>query len=255
MTFLRNRRDQTLQLASSVEVLQSLLDALAHALLTVTYPHARVEELLVRLVSALGVADLGHEVVLLVEDVVTDTAQVGPLHVGVEVDLDDTVADGLLVLFLGGAGAAVEDEEDGLVLLRAGLLLHVFLVLLEEFGVQADVAGLVDSVNVTEASGNREVRADAGKGIVDGEDVLGLSVQRVVVDALVVDAVFLTTGDTDFLRELASCQFIPRHGKLTISSHCFIGAARLRYLAVVSMLNSTGSSERSIMWLEKRGSP
>lgn len=94
----------------------------------------------------------------------------------------------------------MEDEEDGLIRLGAGLLLHVLLVLLEELGVQADVAGLVDTVNITETSGNGEVGADGGEGVVDGEDVLGLSVQRVVVDALVVDAVFLTAGDTDFLR-------------------------------------------------------
>ena len=217
-----------LQLASSVEVLQSNLDTLAHALLTITHPHARVEELLVRLVSTIRVANLGHEVVLLAEDVVTDTAEVRPLHVGVEVDLDDTVADGLLVLVLGGARATVEDEEDGLVGLGAGLLLHVLLVLLQKLGVQTDVAGLVDTVDITETSGNGEVGADGGEGLVDGQDVFRLGVQRVVVDALVVDAVFLTTGDTDFLRRLVSCQRIKTVKQLTISSHCFMGAARLR---------------------------
>jgi fructose/tagatose bisphosphate aldolase len=32
-------------------------------------------------------------------------------------------------------------------------------------------------VNVTEASGNGEVGADGGEGVLDGQDVLGLSVE------------------------------------------------------------------------------
>lgn len=192
-----------LQLASSVEVLQSRLDTLAHGLLTLTNPHAGVEELLVGLVLTLGVTDGGQEVVLLVEDVVTDTGHVGVLHVGVKVDLDDTVLNRLGVLLLGGAGATVEDEEDGLVLLAAELLLDELLVLLEQLRVELDVAGLVDTVDITETSGNGEVGADGGEFVVDGEDVLRLSVERVVVNRLVVDTILLTTSDTDFLQKLA----------------------------------------------------
>lgn len=64
---------------------------------------------------------------------------------------------------------------------------------------EPDVAGLVDTVDVTEASGNGEVRADGGEGVLDGQDVLGLGVEGVVVNILVVDTVLLTTGDTDLL--------------------------------------------------------
>ena len=205
-----------LQLASSVEVLKSNLDTLAHGLLTLANPHAGVEELLVGLVLAIRVANSRHKVVFLVEDVVTDTGEVGVLHVSVEVDLDDTVADSLLVLLLGRAGAAVEDEEDGLVLLGASLLLNVGLVLAEEFRVEADVAGLVDTVHITETSGNGEVRADLGEGVVDGEDVLRLGVEGVVINALVVDTVLLTTGDTNFL--------------LTVSGGFSLGRDRRRFL-------------------------
>lgn len=201
-----------LQLTSSVKVLQSLLDTLAHGLLTLTHPHAGVEELLVGLVLTLGVTNGLHEVVLLAEDVVTDTGQVGVLHVGVQVDLDDTVSNGLLVLVLGGAGTTVEDEEDGFVLLGAGLLLDVGLVALEQLGVQTDVARLVDTVDITETSGNGEVGADSGEGFVDGENVVGLGVQRVVVDGLVVNTVFLTTSDTDFLFTLASLFYLLNSG-------------------------------------------
>jgi hypothetical protein len=188
-----------LKLVGGVEVLKSNLGTLAHDLLTLTDPDTGVEVLLVRLVLTIGVTDGGQEVVLLAEDVVTDTGEVGVLHVSVDVDLDNTVADGLLVLLLGGAGATVEDEEDGLVLVGLDLLLDVGLVLGEELGVQADVAGLVDTVDVTETSGDGEVGGDGGKSLLDGEDVLGLGVERVVVDVLVVDTVLLTTGDTDLL--------------------------------------------------------
>lgn len=192
-------RRQHLQLTSSVEVRKGLLDTHAHGLLTLANPDAGIEGLLVGLISTVGVTDLGHEVVLLVEDEVTDTGQVGELHVSVDVDLDDTVADGLLELLLGRAGTTVEDEEDGLVGGRTSLLLYVLLVLGEELGVELDVAGLVDTVDVTEASGNGEVGADGGEGVLDGQDVLGLGVEGVVVNILVVDTVLLTTGDTDLL--------------------------------------------------------
>jgi hypothetical protein len=188
-----------LQLAGSVEVGERFLYTRVHRLLALAHPHTWVKVLLVGLVGAVRVANGSEQVVLLAQDVVAHTRQVGVLHVGVDVDLDHAVADGLLVLLLGRAGAAVEDEEDGLVRGRADLLLDVQLVLLEQLGVQADVAGLVDAVHVAEASSNREVGADGAEGVVDGQDVLRLCVERVVVDVLVVDAVLLTTGDTDFL--------------------------------------------------------
>jgi hypothetical protein len=74
-------------------------------------------------------------------------------------------------------------------------------------------------------------------------NVLWLSVERGIVDVFVVDAVFLTTSDTNFLTQLAWRDF---EGKPTISSHNFIGADRLRYSAVVLMFHSTGSSDKSI---------
>lgn len=80
-----------LQLASGVEVLKTSLDPLGHGLLTLTYPDTGIVVLLVGLVLTVRVADLGLEVGLLVLDKVADTAEVCPLHVGVEVDLDNTV--------------------------------------------------------------------------------------------------------------------------------------------------------------------
>lgn len=91
----------------------------------------------------------------------------------------------------------MEDEEDGLVILGLDGLLDVSLVLGEKLGVELDVSGLVNTVDVTETSGDGEVGGDGGEGVVDVEDILGLSVERVVVDILVVDTILLTTGDTD----------------------------------------------------------
>ena len=54
-------------------------------------------------------------------------------------------------------------------------------------------------MNIAEAGGDGKVWADLGEGTVDIENVLRLSVKRVVVDALVVDAIFFTTSDTNFL--------------------------------------------------------
>lgn len=86
--------------------------------------------------------------------VVTDTLEVSVLHIGVKVNLDDTIGDGLPEVLNAGTGTAVEDEEDRLVLLSAGLLLDVLLVLLEQAGLELDVTRLVDTVDVTETSGN-----------------------------------------------------------------------------------------------------
>ena len=67
---------------------------------------------------------------------------------------------------------------------------------------EADVAGLVDTVDVAEAGGDGEVGGDGREGVVDVPDVLGLGVERVVVNILVVDTVLLTTSDTDFLNRV-----------------------------------------------------
>ena len=212
-TYFRSLRQKKLQLTSSVEVLKSLLDTRAHRLLTLPDPNTGIKELLVRLIGAIGVTNSSQQVILLLKDVVAHTRQVSELHISVDIDFDDAVADSFLVLGLGGAGAAVKDKEDGLVGRRVELLLDVFLVFGEQFWVQAHVAGLVDAVHVAEASGDGEVRTDRGEGVVDGEDVLGLGVEGVVVDVFVVDAVFFTAGDTDFLHLLALVNKPGRKGK------------------------------------------
>ncbi len=103
------------------------------------------------------------------------------------------MADGLTILVLAGSTATVEDEEHGLVLLAADLSRDEDLVLSKQLGVKAHVAGAVDTVNVSEAGGAGPVGGDGLKSLVDCVDVLGLGIERVVVDSLVIDTVFLAT--------------------------------------------------------------
>lgn len=88
------------QLISGVEVLQALRDTSSHCLFTLTHPHAGIEILLVGLIFTIWITNLLHQIVLLVEHIITDTSQVGILQVSVEVDLDHTIANGVRVFLL-----------------------------------------------------------------------------------------------------------------------------------------------------------
>lgn len=180
----------------SVEDVQSLSDSGRHGLLTLSNPDSWVEVLLVWLVLTIWVTDLRHDVVLLVEDVVTNTSEVSVLTVSVQVDLDNTVLDGGVELLLGRTGTTVEDQVQW-VLLTTDLLLSVFLVLTQDGWSQDNVTWLVDTVNVTESSSDGEVWRDWSQGSVDSEDGLWGSVQGLLVDVLVVNTILFTTGDTD----------------------------------------------------------
>ena len=185
------------QLALGVEDVQGLGDSGAHGLLTLSDPHSWVKVLLVWLVVALWVTDRGHQVVLLVQDVVSDTGQVSVLTVSVQVDLDDTVLDTSVKLLLGGAGTTVENQVQWLRVGATNLLVGVLLVLAQNGRSQHNVTWLVDTVDVTEGGGNGEVWRDWGQGLVHGENGLWLGVQGLLVHVLVVDTVLFTTGDTN----------------------------------------------------------
>lgn len=165
------------------------------------------------------------------------------MQIGVEVDLDDTVANGVEVVLLAGAGATVEDEEHGLLLLGLLLLLHVLLVLLEELWAELNVAGLVDSVHVAEASGDGEVWGDWGEGLVDVVDVLGLGVEGVVVHILVVDTVLLTSSDTNLHLE----ELLHWCGALEVLSGC----VEVLLDGLLGQIDHVGGEERSAVLLEE----
>jgi len=74
---------------------------------------------------------------------------------------------------------------------------NIRLVLLEQLWVKLDVAWLVHTVHIAEASSNGEVWRDRAQSLVDLVDVLWLGVQGVVVNILVVDTILLTTCDAN----------------------------------------------------------
>ena len=73
-------------------------------------------------------------------------------------------------------------------------------MLAEEFRVKLDITRLVNTVNITETSSDREVWGDGGERLVDRENVFGLGIEGVIVDVLVIDAILLATGDTNLLQ-------------------------------------------------------
>lgn len=92
----------------------------------------------------------------------------------------------------------MEDEEDGVLSRKRVLLDNVVLSVLENFRSKLDITRSVDTVDVTEGGGDAESGGDAAELFPDLADLLGLRVEGGVVDASVIDTIFLTTGDTDF---------------------------------------------------------
>lgn len=126
-----------------------------------------------------------------------DAGKVCELGVGVDVHLDDAVDDGGVDFLLARARATVEDEVERLCNLATELLGRVLLVLAQEAGLQLDIAGLVDTVHVSEGSSNGEVGADSRESGVDVEDIRGLGVEEGVLNTSVVDTILLSTSDAN----------------------------------------------------------
>jgi hypothetical protein len=93
----------------------------------------------------------------------------------------------------------VEHKEYRFVFFCVVLLLDIRLVLGEKLGVELDIAGLVDAVNITKTGGDAEVGRDLREGGPDVVDIFWLGIERIVVDILVIDTVFFATSDTNFL--------------------------------------------------------
>lgn len=164
------------KLVRRLEVVKGNLATLRHSFLALTNPNARIVLLLVRLVRALGVANLGHQVVLLVENKVTDTLKIGELSVSVNVHLNDTIVHSSIDLLLLRARATVEDQENRVFLVSLELVAHIVLVHLQELRAQHHIAGLVHTVDIAESSSNAEVGGDLAERLVDVPNVLRLRV-------------------------------------------------------------------------------
>jgi hypothetical protein len=155
--------------------------------------------LLIWLILSIRITHLLHDIILLLENVIPDTGEVGVLQIGIKVNLNDAVSNGIQVLLLRRTRSTVEDQENWLILLCTNGILDVILVLTEKFGVEFDIAGFVDTVDVAETSSDGEVWGDWRESLVDGKNILRLCVQGVVVNIFVVYTVLLTTGNTDLL--------------------------------------------------------
>lgn len=134
----------------------------------------------------------------------------------IHVHLDDAMVNGGLDFLLGRARATVENKvaeydrsfryhlekktchPQRLLNLAATLLFRICLVLGKKLGVQSDISGFVNAVHITERSRYAKVGTDCRQRSVYVVNVLRLGVQAVVVDAGIVDTVFLTARDTDF---------------------------------------------------------
>merc|ERR1719277_220095 len=141
----------------AIQVLHSLHETVCHALLPSPERHARVVILLIRLLRALGVADLALEVVHVLLLVLIHAIPEGPLRVRVDVHLNDAGLDGVLDVLHRGAGAAVEDEGHGLVALATQLLLDVLLRVVQDHRLELYVARRVHAMHVAEGGGHGEL--------------------------------------------------------------------------------------------------
>jgi len=128
-------------------------------------------------------------------DVGDDRAGESVLGVGVDVHLHDAVSEGLLKVFAGGAGAAVEHEVhfSG----RAVLVHDGFLAIAEDAWLQLHRAWLVGTVDVAEGSGKEEA-AEWLERFVNFHHVLRRGVELFARETGCVVAVFLTTDTAGF---------------------------------------------------------
>jgi hypothetical protein len=85
----------------------------------------------------------------------------------------------------------------------------VGLMFTEEFGVETHITGFVDTVDISESSGDGKVRANCSERTIHIPDILWLGIQGGIIDTGVVNTyllftvkqdntIFLTTGDSDF---------------------------------------------------------
>lgn len=120
-----------------------------------------------------------------------------------------------------------------------------------------DVSGLVDTVDVAETGSDGEEGRNCGQLLVDVVDVLGLSVEGVVVNILVVDTVLLTSCDTNLhLNHLLDCcgalEVLFGGGWNQVSICQFEGFFTPLW-AYLPMFHSLDSSERSDKCVSRGG--
>lgn len=107
---------------------------------------------------------------------------------------------------------------------------------------ELDVTGLVYAVNVAEAGGDGKVWGDWRESLVDGKDILWLSVKRVVIHILIVDTILFTTGDTNLHLE----PLLHRGGTLEVLG----GSLNVEVNLLLRQINHVAGEERLAVGLE-----
>merc|ERR1719261_1351529 len=194
---------------------------------------------LVGLGRALGVADLGLKVGLVLGLVFSHAVPEGPLGVGVNVHLDHSSLDGVLDVLYRRTRTPVEHKVHRLLFLAAELLRDVLLRVVENYWLQVDVARGVDTVHVAKGCGAREhaVR-HLRELLVCVPHLLRLSVKARRVD------IGVSTPSSS-----------PPVTPSSNSRATLILAMRSRYFLQMAMFSSSGSSDKSSMCEENNGSP
>mmetsp|Transcript_26744 Transcript_26744/g.37570 ORF Transcript_26744/g.37570 Transcript_26744/m.37570 type:complete len:283 (+) Transcript_26744:620-1468(+) len=100
--------------------------------------------------------------------------------------------------FICRSGSTVHDKEDGFVILACKLFLGISLMATKTFGLESDITGLVDTVDITEGSSNREHGTNLGECLVDRVNLFGTGVQLFGVNIFIVDTILFTSSDTNF---------------------------------------------------------
>ena len=174
-------------LALGQKVISGNLEALADTLLTLLQVGAGIVYLLVTHLTV----NLEHAVDVLAH-VENDGLGESVLGVGVDVHLNNAVGDSLTDVAKVGTGTTVEYETH----VVAVLLLNNGLTVAKDGGLELNSTRLVYAVYVTEGSSKHEL-AYAVKGLVGLKHVSGRGVELLSGSAAGVNAVFLTTYNTD----------------------------------------------------------
>src|SRR5690606_33858807 len=137
--------------SNAIQICERFLQTFHEILFTLAEPGAGIVVFLIRLVFSFGVTELTLQVVFVLLVILVYAFPERPLHVGVDVHLDHTVAECFPDLFFRRAAAAVKDEADGPgVGGKAELFCDKGLAVSKNLRTQYNIARTVNTVNITE---------------------------------------------------------------------------------------------------------
>ena len=150
--------------------------------------------------TSFGVANLSLQVIVVLALKVLDTLPIAPLCVGIDVHLDDAIIQGLANIRDIGTGTAMEHKGNGLLVrwgIAAELLADVLLRPTQDLGLELNITGTVNAVNIAEGSCDSEHVRDGTELLVHLVNLLGLGVQVLQGNVGVVNAILLAASDAE----------------------------------------------------------